>query len=443
MVREEDRQNHWKKAPTRCLLMPNKGGRGWRLQGHQRVFNFSFVDVERVSALESVISKGGKVAEKDVLNLIELLLNEQLELDTIITTINVKLQRKMQANKDKDDKMRATDANVVARTTVGGDDMLSKWLSRPDRNAKEGESMWLLVLSRAGLLACPRGEKFGKVFVHPLMAQEKTTTISEAVVSGMLEWCNEDFNRCSELLQKIGQSLDHFEPSSSSSSLSPLPSPDNSSLSSLDQQLELDSASFYIPRILVYTLAPIVVPVILSKLTCIFKDSLLMLQVAFNRDTDKIQRDLDLIDTRSRAGFSIPGRKFYGERFLDTISCIYRYPESCFAAYSNVSAMWAFADWNKCYSEQRKKLSPLVRDNCGEGTRCPGPTCDKKHLIVTFIIRAWGRHELPLINSHSDLDMALDSLEPILSGLDFMEGKVWWTSRHGTKDLPYLRLLRN
>ncbi|KAE9459019.1 hypothetical protein C3L33_09081, partial [Rhododendron williamsianum] len=60
-----------------------------------------------------------------------------------------KKERSMMANKDEDDKMQATTANVAARTTVGGDDMLSKWLSRPDRNVKEGESMWLLVLSRA------------------------------------------------------------------------------------------------------------------------------------------------------------------------------------------------------------------------------------------------------------------------------------------------------
>ncbi|KAI8559422.1 hypothetical protein RHMOL_Rhmol04G0172700 [Rhododendron molle] len=35
----------------------------------------------------------------------------------------------LKANKDEDDKMRAMAANVAARTTVGGDDMLSKWLS--------------------------------------------------------------------------------------------------------------------------------------------------------------------------------------------------------------------------------------------------------------------------------------------------------------------------
>lgn len=33
----------------------------------------------------------------------------------------------IQANKEEDDKMRTTAANVAARAAVGGDDMLSKW----------------------------------------------------------------------------------------------------------------------------------------------------------------------------------------------------------------------------------------------------------------------------------------------------------------------------
>lgn len=50
----------------------------------------------RVSAFESVITKGGKVAETDMLNLIELLMNELLKLDGIMADGDVKLQRKMQ-----------------------------------------------------------------------------------------------------------------------------------------------------------------------------------------------------------------------------------------------------------------------------------------------------------------------------------------------------------
>ncbi|XP_011041640.1 PREDICTED: BAG family molecular chaperone regulator 1-like [Populus euphratica] len=53
----------------------------------------------QVSALESVITKGGKVAEKTVLNLIELLMNQLLKLDGIIVDGDVKLQRKMQVKR--------------------------------------------------------------------------------------------------------------------------------------------------------------------------------------------------------------------------------------------------------------------------------------------------------------------------------------------------------
>ncbi|XP_043714559.1 BAG family molecular chaperone regulator 3-like isoform X1 [Telopea speciosissima] len=48
----------------------------------------------QVSALESVISKGDKVAETDVLNLIELLMNQLIKLDGIIADGDVKMQRK-------------------------------------------------------------------------------------------------------------------------------------------------------------------------------------------------------------------------------------------------------------------------------------------------------------------------------------------------------------
>lgn len=50
----------------------------------------------QVSNMESIISKGGKVAEKDVLSLTELLMNQLLKLDGIFADGDVKLQRKMQ-----------------------------------------------------------------------------------------------------------------------------------------------------------------------------------------------------------------------------------------------------------------------------------------------------------------------------------------------------------
>ncbi|CAI9775004.1 unnamed protein product [Fraxinus pennsylvanica] len=53
----------------------------------------------QVSAFDSVISKGGKVAEKDLVNLIELLMNQLLKLDGINADGDVKLQRKMQVKR--------------------------------------------------------------------------------------------------------------------------------------------------------------------------------------------------------------------------------------------------------------------------------------------------------------------------------------------------------
>ncbi|GMJ10877.1 BCL-2-associated athanogene 3 [Hibiscus trionum] len=53
----------------------------------------------RVSAFESIISKGGRIGEKDVVNLIELLMNQLLKLDGIMADGDVKLQRKMQVKR--------------------------------------------------------------------------------------------------------------------------------------------------------------------------------------------------------------------------------------------------------------------------------------------------------------------------------------------------------
>lgn len=56
------------------------------------------IEIEQLSAIESVISKGGKVAEKQVVNLTELLMNELLKLDGIVADGDVKLQRRLQVD---------------------------------------------------------------------------------------------------------------------------------------------------------------------------------------------------------------------------------------------------------------------------------------------------------------------------------------------------------
>ncbi|KAI4340863.1 hypothetical protein MLD38_025661 [Melastoma candidum] len=53
----------------------------------------------QVSAMDSVINKGGKIPETHVLTLIELLMNQLLKLDGIVADGDVKLQRKMQVKR--------------------------------------------------------------------------------------------------------------------------------------------------------------------------------------------------------------------------------------------------------------------------------------------------------------------------------------------------------
>jgi len=53
----------------------------------------------QVSAFETVINKGGKVEEKSLVNLIEMLMNQLLRLDAIIADGDVKLKRKLQVKR--------------------------------------------------------------------------------------------------------------------------------------------------------------------------------------------------------------------------------------------------------------------------------------------------------------------------------------------------------
>ncbi|CAA7026903.1 unnamed protein product [Microthlaspi erraticum] len=53
----------------------------------------------QVSAFETVINKGGKIEEKSLVNLIEMLMNQLLRLDAIIADGDVKLKRKLQVKR--------------------------------------------------------------------------------------------------------------------------------------------------------------------------------------------------------------------------------------------------------------------------------------------------------------------------------------------------------
>ncbi|KAG6512023.1 hypothetical protein ZIOFF_030114 [Zingiber officinale] len=53
----------------------------------------------KVSALETIVNKGGRVVEEDVIRLIELLMNELIKLDSVVADGDAKQQRRNQVNR--------------------------------------------------------------------------------------------------------------------------------------------------------------------------------------------------------------------------------------------------------------------------------------------------------------------------------------------------------
>ncbi|PWA34621.1 BAG domain-containing protein [Artemisia annua] len=129
----------------------------------------------QVSAFESVISKGGKVAEKTLLNVIELLMNQLLKLDGITVDGDVKLQRKIQVNRIQQyvetmDALKLRNStpssNVEANQTHGGTQPQSKRTAhkrQPSSNAV-ASSEWEIFDS----LAAPPSSTTTTNTTHPM-----------------------------------------------------------------------------------------------------------------------------------------------------------------------------------------------------------------------------------------------------------------------------------
>ncbi|RZS16924.1 hypothetical protein BHM03_00049008 [Ensete ventricosum] len=91
---------------------------------------------------------------------------KQAEESDKLRKVNEVILVRKQANKEEDDKMRATAANVAARAAAGGDDMLSKWQlmaeqARQKRDGIDGASGSQLGKSAGGksLSSSGRGSK--------------------------------------------------------------------------------------------------------------------------------------------------------------------------------------------------------------------------------------------------------------------------------------------
>ncbi|GAU15469.1 hypothetical protein TSUD_45060 [Trifolium subterraneum] len=89
----------------------------------------------QVSAIETIISKGGKVVETDVLSLIEKLMNQLIKLDGIVADGDVKLQRKMQVKRVQK-YVETLDMLKVKNKHSNGGQVAKKKLQQKHSNAK-------------------------------------------------------------------------------------------------------------------------------------------------------------------------------------------------------------------------------------------------------------------------------------------------------------------
>ncbi|XP_038990387.1 transcription initiation factor TFIID subunit 4b-like [Phoenix dactylifera] len=91
----------------------------------------------------------------------------------------------MQANKEEDDKMRTTAANVAARAAVGGDDMLSKWQLMAEQARQKREGLDGASGSQPGkTTTCKPASSFGRSSREQQEAEKKGS--SAAAISEFL-----------------------------------------------------------------------------------------------------------------------------------------------------------------------------------------------------------------------------------------------------------------
>ncbi|CAL9104782.1 BAG family molecular chaperone regulator 1-like [Musa acuminata AAA Group] len=96
----------------------------------------------KVSALEAIANKGGRVVDNDVTNLTESLMNELIKLDTVVADGDVKLQRKMQIKRVQK-YVETLDAIKIKNATPRAKDQ-----PRPTQHPVQAQQRWELQQSR-------------------------------------------------------------------------------------------------------------------------------------------------------------------------------------------------------------------------------------------------------------------------------------------------------
>ncbi|KAJ3697772.1 hypothetical protein LUZ61_001477 [Rhynchospora tenuis] len=184
-----------------------------------------------------------------------------------------------------------------------------------------------------------------------------------------------------------------------------------------------------------------------SVLTETQKTSVIKLQVGLLGMARSFQRDLDQLaekaDTSTPAGLSYV--------LTETTLALLRHPDCCISAYSSVDIKRSVEGGEKRFNqlsiEERGKFDEETLVNVNNIKRHKSLSqrsnnFSNEYIVITILVAAEGVHKLPVINSSSDLKIALQKLGSIPSS-KLMAVEVLWTPQNEGDTLSERELLED
>ncbi|KAJ1697356.1 hypothetical protein LUZ63_005868 [Rhynchospora breviuscula] len=184
-----------------------------------------------------------------------------------------------------------------------------------------------------------------------------------------------------------------------------------------------------------------------SVLTETQKTSVIKLQVGLLGMARSFQRDLDQLaekaDTSTPAGLSYV--------LTETTLALLRHPDCCISAYSSVDIKRSVEGGEKRFNqlsiEERGKFDEETLVNVNNIKRHKSISqrsnnFRNEYIVITILAAAEGVHKLPVINSSSDLKIALQKLGSIPSS-KLMAVEVLWTPQNEGDTLSERELLED
>ncbi|KAF3323192.1 hypothetical protein FCM35_KLT11923 [Carex littledalei] len=177
------------------------------------------------------------------------------------------------------------------------------------------------------------------------------------------------------------------------------------------------------------------------------KTSVIKLQVGMLGMARSFQRDLDQL--AEKANTSTPaGLSFV---LTETTLALLRHPDCCISAYSSVDIKRSVEGGEKRFNqlsiEERGKFDEETLVNVNNIKRHKSlsqrsSSFSNEYIVITILVAAEGVHKLPVINSSSDLKVALQKLGSIPSS-KIMAVEVLWTPQNESDTLSERELLED